>query len=131
MVLVSTSDIDDRNKLCRYKTEKRGKVRKRIELEISYPRVNDESIYEKYKGEEPLLEAVNISEFGIGFKSKLPLKSGDFISFLLSIDGKPSFWCISMIKWVGYNDKSYVIGCEFISLNMQQIRVIRNFVDED
>ncbi|KHD35595.1 hypothetical protein NL50_12640 [Clostridium acetobutylicum] len=131
MVLASKSDISDRHKFYKYKTEKRGKSRKRIDLEISYPRINDESVYEKYKDREPILKSVNISESGICFKSRMLLRSGDFVSFLLNIERKPSFWCLSVVRWTGCNDNSYVIGCEFVSLTLQQIKTIRNFVDED
>ncbi|PJI07338.1 MULTISPECIES: PilZ domain-containing protein [Clostridium] len=129
MALSSKSDIS--YKTYRFAKEKRSKKRKKINIEISYPRINDKSVYEKFTGEGPILESVDISETGICFKSKIMIHKGDFVSFLLQVGDNPSFWCTSYVRWTGCNDNSYIVGCEFVSLSLIQIRTIRDFIEED
>lgn len=130
MALSSKSDINS-CKIYKFEREKRSKRRKKLNIEISYPRINDKSVYEKFDGEGPILESVDISETGICFKSKIVINKGDFVNFLLQIEDNPSFWCTSYVKWTGCNDNSYIVGCEFVSLSLVQLRIIRDFVGED
>lgn len=127
VIIKSKSNIERKDYI--YSLEKRRMKRVDFKLKVRYPRVNDKSMYKKYKGQIPLLEGINISETGICFKSKLFVKKGDFISFLLKINGNPSFWCIAEVKWSAFNDEGSFIGCEFYSLSMNQIEIIKKYVN--
>lgn len=127
MALTSKSNLYD-DRTYKYESEKRQKQRVKFLVEILYPRLNDESIYEKYGTDESVLQAVNLSEHGICFKSKMKLKVGDFINFSLRVGNNPSFWCMAVVKWVNIDDDSYVAGCEFISQTLVQIQAIREYV---
>lgn len=112
-----------------YFLNKRFKERKDFTLDIYYPCVNNESVYTKYNNLEPLLKAINISETGICFVSRISLKEGDFISFLNKIGNNPSFWCLSQVRWVRDFEKLQIVGCEFFLLNQNQVEKIRSFTD--
>ncbi|MFL0252258.1 PilZ domain-containing protein [Clostridium neuense] len=127
MSLTSKSNLHEEREY-KYKNEKRKKYRIKFPVEILYPRLNNESVHEKYGLDESVLEAVNLSEQGICFKSKIKLKVGDFINFSLKIDKNPSFWCMAVVKWVSIDDNFYVAGCEFISQSLVQIQAIREYV---
>jgi hypothetical protein len=105
---------------------------KRVELnsDLYYPQVNNESIYKKYSTSEPLLETINLSEGGISFKGKVPLKVGDLINFTLAIENKPSFWCTAKVKWVDSDNGSYITGCEFLALTQDQVNCIKEYVNK-
>lgn len=127
MPLISKSNLHDGREY-KYKNEKRKKDRIGFSMEILYPRLNDESLHEKYGTDKSMLKSVNLSEQGICFKSKIKLSVGDFINFSLRIGNKPSSWCMVVVKWVNIDDDSYVAGCEFISQTLQQIETIREYV---
>lgn len=129
MALTSESNFYD-DRIYKYESEKRQKQRIKFLVEILYPRLNDESLYEKYGTDDSVLQAVNLSEHGICFKSKIKLKVGDFINFSLRVGNNPSFWCMAVVKWVNIDDNSYVAGCEFISQTLVQIQAIREYVQE-
>ncbi|KOF56219.1 hypothetical protein AGR56_04915 [Clostridium sp. DMHC 10] len=128
MSLTSQSSFYD-NREYKYKSEKRKKYRIKFPVEILYPRVNNESVHEKYGTGEFILKAINLSEQGICFKSKIKLNVGDFINFSLRIDDNPSFWCMALVKWVNIDDNSYVAGCEFILQTLVQIDAIRKYIE--
>lgn len=97
-------------------------------MDVMYPRINDESVYERYGSNDTLLKACNISEYGICFKSVIPLKKGDFINFSLVLPDKPSMWCLAVVRWISLNDEYYVAGCEFVSLTLNQINNIKEYI---
>lgn len=127
MALTSKSNFYD-NRTYKFESEKRQKRRIKFSLEILYPRLNDESVHEKYGTDDSVLQAVNLSEHGICFKSKIKISVGDFINFSLKVADNPSFWCMAVVKWVNIDDNSYVAGCEFISQTLVQIQAIREYV---
>lgn len=129
MSLTSKSNFYE-NRIYKYESEKRQKQRIKFSLEVLYPRLNDESIHEKYGTDDSVLQAVDLSERGICFKSKIKIKVGDFINFSLRVGNNPSFWCMAVVKWVNIDDNSYVVGCEFISQTLIQIQAIREYVQE-
>jgi hypothetical protein len=108
---------------------KRFKKRVEHNSDLYYPQVNNESVFIKYGTNQPLLETTNISESGISFTGRVPLKAGDLINFTLCIQDKPSFWCSAVVKWVKNNNDIYDTGCEFIALTQDQINYIKNYVD--
>lgn len=128
MALFSKSHLNG-NKEYKYEEEKRCFTRIKFDLEVLYPRINNESIHEKYGLEGAVLKAINISETGICFKSVLKLNEGDFLNFSLKLKEGPSFWCLARVKWLNFDDNTYIVGCEFISLTLQQINDIREFVN--
>ncbi|KAJ53519.1 hypothetical protein CTM_02059 [Clostridium tetanomorphum DSM 665] len=109
--------------------EKRSRKRAQFDLDIHYPRINDKSMYIKYETDEPLMKGINISSTGILLLSKVPVKTGDFISFSMRIGDYPSFWCLCEAKWVNSNVNNCLVGCEFFSLTMQQINTIKEYVE--
>lgn len=106
------------------------KKRVKFELQIFYPRLNNKSINYGNDDKTPILKAVNISETGICFKSKISMKKGDFLNFLMKVGETPSFWCLSIVRWVAIDDSYFFYGLEFLSLSMNQILCIRNYIEE-
>lgn len=117
------------NRKYKYEYEKRMKKRVKFELQIFYPRLNDKSINYGNNEKTPILKAINISETGICFKSNISMKKGDFLNFLMKIEDNPSFWCLSIVRWVAIDDSHFIYGLEFISLSMQQILYIRSYIE--
>lgn len=123
------SNIYD-NRRYKYGCEKRKKKRFKFHLEIFYPRINNESVNNYIDDQNtPMLEAIDISETGICFKSKLLMKKGDFLSFLMKIEDMPSFWCLAVTRWSAINDSEFICGLEFLCLSMEQILCIRNYTE--
>ncbi|WP_010239269.1 PilZ domain-containing protein [Clostridium arbusti] len=118
------------NRRYKYEYEKRMKKRVKFELQIFYPRLNNKSINYGNDDKTPILKAVNISETGICFKSKISMKKGDFLNFLMKVGETPSFWCLSIVRWVAIDDSYFFYGLEFLSLSMNQILCIRNYIEE-
>lgn len=116
------------NKVYSFLKEKRASKRIDFDLEIMYPRINDKNV--NNPSGDPIMRALNISEAGICISSDIPLKKGDFLDILLSIKGSPSFTAIMEIKWVGYDDKAFLAGGEFLCLTMDQINTITGFVNK-
>ncbi|WP_164509062.1 PilZ domain-containing protein [Clostridium rectalis] len=108
--------------------EKRYGKRAKFDLDIYYPRINDKSIYKVYKSSDPIMKGINISSTGILLLSKAFAKVGDFISFSMKIGDRPSFWCMAEVKWVSESNSYYLLGCEFFSLTMGQINIIKEYV---
>ncbi|WP_035289708.1 PilZ domain-containing protein [Clostridium sp. KNHs214] len=109
--------------------EKRKYIRVDFKQELYYPLVNNESIYKNFDGRKPILSAINISETGICFKSIIKLNEGDFISFLMKVENKPSFWCLCQVKWVrSQQDNIFLLGCEFYLLSLVQLSNIREYI---
>lgn len=110
-------------------SEKRFANRAEFYADIYYPAVNNRSIYEQYKFEGPIMRTINLSKTGILIESKIALQIGDFINFTLKIEDNPSFWCLTEVKRIIIKESFYYIGCEFISLDMNQINIIERYVD--
>ncbi|WP_373898254.1 PilZ domain-containing protein [Haloimpatiens sp. FM7315] len=111
-------------------SEKRKSIRVDFSLKLYYPLINNKSIYKDYDGKRPILEAINISDTGICFKSIAKADKGDFISFLLKVDDKnPSFWTLCEVKWSKHiEDDLYILGCEFYLLTLNQLSIIRKYI---
>ena len=100
-------------------------------IEIFYPRLNNESVYEDYDTTKPLLKATNISESGICFISRLPANPGDFMSFMLKVEDNPSFWCLCEVRWIEQKDDQYMLGCKFFLLSELYLKIIREYVKKN
>ena len=99
MVNLMDMNITDNNEnKTLLETQKRYDLRVSYRIEIFYPIINNVSIYKNYDNSTPLMTTINISESGICFYTNLPIKIGDFISFMLKIGDNPSFWCLSEVK---------------------------------
>lgn len=114
-----------------YSEKKRKETRVPFNLEIYYPNVNNNIDNVNLEVNTPVLKAINISHGGICFKSSKNFKVGDFISFLLKIDNKPSFPSLVEVRWIGISDEAYYIGCRFIKLEWYQIEQIQSYVDKN
>ncbi|MBI6871463.1 PilZ domain-containing protein [Clostridium aciditolerans] len=110
-------------------SEKRFANRSEFYADIYYPTVNNKSVYEQYKFEGPIMRTINLSKTGILIESKIALQVGDFINFTLKIGDNPSFWYLAEVKRITIKESFYYIGCEFISLDMNQINIIERYVD--
>lgn len=110
-------------------SEKRFANRAEFYTDIYYPTVNNRSVYEQYKVEGPIMRTINLSKTGILIESKMALQIGDFINFTLKIEDNPSFWCLLEVKRIIIKEFFYYLGCEFISLDMNQINIIGRYVD--
>jgi hypothetical protein len=111
-------------------SEKRYTNRLDFNLEIFYPCINNVSVYRDYNVEGPLLNAVNLSKTGICFIGKIPMKVGDFLSFMLKIEDNPTFWCLSEVKWVKKEDDKYLIGCQFYLLDRERLKAIVDYTNK-
>lgn len=116
------------NKEFSYKVEKRKSQRAEFHQDIFYPRINDKSVQQDAEDEKSIFRTMNISVGGIGLCSTVPLQNGDVINILLKIGENPSFECMCLIRWIGFNDKSCIAGCEFIMLTLNQIKIIEQYV---
>lgn len=128
--MISKSNASNGKKYL-FRCEKRVDERVDFDLEVYYPIINNDSVYKNYDLNTPLLHAINLSESGICFKSRIPLKKGDVISFLLKVEENPSCWCFSEVKWVAYNDKQYIAGCIFYLMSYENIVKIREYVRKE
>ncbi|MBC8062475.1 MAG: PilZ domain-containing protein [Clostridiaceae bacterium] len=108
--------------------QKRYDLRVSYRIEIFYPIINNVSIYKNYDRSTPLMTTVNISESGICFNTRLPIKVGDFISFMLQIGDNPSFWCLCEVKWVENKVAYDYVGCRFYLLSDTYINIIKDYV---
>ena len=110
-------------------TQKRYNLRVNYRIDIFYPIINNVSIYKNYDRSNPLLTTINISESGICFSSKVSIKVGDFISFMLKIGDNPSFWCLCEAKWVENIEAHDYVGCRFYLLSDTYIKIIKDYVN--
>ncbi|OPD26206.1 hypothetical protein AL710_01775 [Clostridium botulinum] len=108
--------------------EKRKVKRKECNIYIYYPRVNNKSIYENYGEDLAKMEVIDISKFGVKLRTKIKLKEDDFINFSLRLSEKPSFWCMAIVRRVEKYEDYFIIGCEFLSLTLEQMRDIEKYV---
>lgn len=118
-------------KIYNYTKEKRyGLPRIPFSLDVYYPRVNNKSVSTNLNSENdfPIMKAINLSENGICFISKIHIQTGDFINFLIKIEDAPSFSCTAEVRWVGFDDHNYLLGCRLISLSLDQIHIIRDYI---
>lgn len=109
-------------------TERRVAPRSEFYMDIYYPMINSQSVYEIYKTEGPLMRTINISKTGVLIESKIPLQVEDFINFTLKVEDSPSFWCLVTVKRIIVKESLYYLGCEFISLSMDQINIIDQYI---
>lgn len=110
--------------------EKRVATRADFFMDIYYPMINSESVYEVYQVEGPLMRTINISKDGVLIESKISLSVGDFLNFTLKVEENPSFWCLVEVKRLLVKESLYYLGCEFISLNMNQINMIDEYIQK-
>lgn len=108
--------------------QKRYNLRASYRIEIFYPIINNVSIYKNYDMSAPLMTTINISESGICFNSRVSVKVGDFISFMLKIGDNPSFWCLCEAKWVENKENHDYVGCRFYLLTDTYLKIIKDYV---
>lgn len=125
----SNSKSKDKNNDEGEENYKNNDKKRKINIDIYYPRVNDESIYEKYKSEEPIMTIINMSSESITILSKFFLEIGDFINFSLTLGDYPSFWCLCEVKNIKFQDEYCEVECELYSLTMEQINKIKEYIN--
>jgi hypothetical protein len=114
----------------KYNKEKRKNLRVPYNLDVLAPFINNESSTRLSAVNGSFMKATNLSEGGISFKGNVPLKVGDFIDFLISIEGNASFKCLCEVKWVGFDDETLLAGCQFLCLTQEQVLIIRGYVNK-
>lgn len=97
-------------------------------FDIYYPHINNKWESENEGNDSPVIRTLNVSDSGIMFLSKVPLKIDDWISFLIRVGDHPSFNCLAQVKWVESDGFSYTVGCQFFTLTSEQIKIIREYV---
>nr|WP_243157352.1 PilZ domain-containing protein [Clostridium botulinum] len=107
---------------------KKEKLKEKNVIYIYYPRVNNKSIYENYGEDLAKMEVIDISKFGVKLRTKIKLKEDDFINFSLRLSEKPSFWCMAIVRRVEKYEDYFIIGCEFLSLTLEQMRDIEKYI---
>lgn len=103
--------------------------RAKYEVNIYYPHINNKKESENFDPNTPVLKTLNISESGISFVSKVEIKVGDFVSFLIKIEGNPSFQCLGEVRWVNKNQENFIVGCQFYTVKDEYIEMIRDYVN--
>lgn len=117
-------------KVYKFEREKRYKERKEFVYEILYPVLNGKSfIKEARERKNYLIQTTDITEFGIGLRSNIMLKKGDFLNLCIKVNNSPIFECMCVVKWVGIDDKSYIAGCEFCNIRNEDRFYIRQFMN--
>lgn len=108
--------------------EKRKYERAGFDCKILYPTI----IYKDSKktfGEDILLYTCDISESGISLHSHFYIPNDSFIYFYLRIPDNLPFRVLIKVCWnkiLGNNE--YLCGGEFISLSMDEIYILREYV---
>lgn len=110
--------------------DKRKSKRVKFNFDVYYPHVNNKWESENNGLEGPVIETVNISDSGICFISKVSLSVGDFVSFLIRIGENPSFPCLGEVKWIEPKDNNFLVGCQFYTLNSNQVEIIREYIEK-
>lgn len=118
-----------KNKESSYKVEKRKYKRSEFSQAIYYPRVNYKSFDNNNKENIPVFKVLNIGQGGVAVDSAVLLQKGDVLNFLIKIEDNPSFQCMGIVKWIGFDDDRFIAGCEFMMLNMKQIQSIKDYVN--
>lgn len=106
----------------------RNYARVPFNLELYFPQINGKSTADGNK-DIPIIKGIEISVGGIGFRSRIHMEIGDYIEFLMQIENNPSFTCMAVVKWTGYDDETLLVGTEFFCLSMEQINQIKNYVN--
>lgn len=119
----SRSNLNDREYI--YKDEKRYHKRCSFYQPVYYPRINGKSIENTSK--KPIIEIFNISEGGIGFKSRIKISINDILNITIQLDKNPSFEVMALVKWTGIDDHQYVAGAAFYGLNDYQSEIIKKY----
>jgi hypothetical protein len=108
--------------------DKRKYKRVEFDCEIVYPVVVNGFERKIYK-EDYYLHAVDISESGICLESSFEIPMDNFISFYLRIEDNLPFRCLVKIVWSRKEGDHYIYGGEFVALGLQEIQIIRKFVE--
>ncbi|MHC1683548.1 MAG: PilZ domain-containing protein [Clostridiaceae bacterium] len=126
-----TKSLKD-GKVYKIEREKRYKERKGYNFEISFPVLNGSSFKDvNHELGQYLMKTTDITEFGIGIRSNIMLKEGDFLNISLKVNMSPIFECMCIVKWVGVDDESYLAGCEFCNIRNEDRTYIRQFMSLD
>ena len=112
-----------------FKKERRRESRVYFNYPINYPYINDKRLdNELCKSNTAPMEVIDISEYGIGFKSKIYIENNTFLSFYISINNCIPFKCIVHIKWTGIDDNNCYAGGYFIGMDLANRDVIRQYI---
>lgn len=117
----------------RYSFNKEKRVESRVPFKylVNYPYINDKKINQDVDklGSSPI-EVIDISEYGIGFRSKVIIKENDFLSFYISVNDCIPFKCIIHIKWIGIDDSICYAGGDFIGMEVANRDKIREYITD-
>lgn len=103
----------------------------KLDLEVFYPSINNEKTWEKYSVTGAVMKVIALKEEGLILISKVPVKSSDFISFLIKIGEFTSFNCLLGVEEVKEKQGQFVAFCKFYLLSDSQQKSIKKFIDEN
>lgn len=100
-----------------------------MDCEILYPTL----IYNNEKKtflDEGHLFVANISEAGISMHSDFFIPVDSFVSFYFRVEDNLPFKALVKIRWNKAQDGMFTCGGEFIALNLEEIHILRNYVNK-
>lgn len=107
-----------------------GYKESRVDIDIFYPTINNNKIWETCNIEGPILKIVQISGDSVILVSKVPLQSQDFIAFLFKVGSYPFIDCLVGVDTVVEKCGQYVASCKFYLLSDEHKQMICSFVEE-
>lgn len=108
--------------------ENRKYARAKLDCEIMYPTIIQNETRKTFMQDQQLF-AVDISEAGICLRSKFYIPTESFISFYLRLEDNLPFKALVKMRWNKIEDSSYVSGGEFVALSLEDIHILRNYVN--
>jgi hypothetical protein len=109
--------------------DKRKYTRAKFDCEIMFPTIIYNDRKKTIMDNSHHMYAVDISEAGICVQSNFPIYQDNFISFYLRIGENIPFKVLIKVRWNTISDNSYLSGGEFVALNLEDIHILRNYVN--
>lgn len=108
---------------------KRRYERAHFGCEIYYPTVIYGNVSKKFPNEKFHMNTMDISEAGISFESDFEIPEDSFITFYLRIENNIPFKALVRLRWKKYDNGKVLCGGEFIALKLEEIHIMRNYVN--
>nr|WP_256372278.1 PilZ domain-containing protein [Caloramator sp. E03] len=109
--------------------ERRRYERADMDCEILYPTLMYNGEQRTFK-EEGHLFVLNVSETGICLQSNFYIPVQSFLSFYFRVEDNIPFKAMVKINWSKVDNGIYTSGGEFISLNLNDIHILRDYVNK-
>jgi hypothetical protein len=109
--------------------DKRKFERAYFGCEIFYPTVIYNNVAKKFPNDKFHMSTMDISEAGISLESDFDIPEDCFVSFYLRIENNLPFKVLVKIRWKKYSNGMVLCGGEFIALKLEEIHIMRNYVN--